>query len=123
MKEQVAEEQGGYRACRGCIDQIFVLKQLVGKYSEKWKELYVAFMDLEKAYDKVCREALWMVLHECGVDEYLIRSMSSLYTGTRACIRLDSRVGEYFRARTGLKQGCVISLWLFHIFLIVFLDR
>ena len=25
-KEQVAEEQGGFRSGRGCIDQIFVLK-------------------------------------------------------------------------------------------------
>ena len=42
-------------------------------------------MDLEKAHDKVCREELWRVLHECGVDGYLIRSMSSLYEGSRAC--------------------------------------
>ena len=34
-KEQVAEEQGGFRSGRGCIDQIFVLKQLVEKHREK----------------------------------------------------------------------------------------
>ena len=34
-KEQVAEEQRGFRSGRGCIDQIFVLKQLVEKYREK----------------------------------------------------------------------------------------
>ena len=28
-KEQVAEEQGGFRSGRGCIDQIFILKRLV----------------------------------------------------------------------------------------------
>ena len=81
-KEQVAEEQGGFRSGRGCKDQIFVLKQLVEKYREKRKEFHVAFMDLEKAYDKVCREELWRVLDECGVDGYLIRSMSSLCNGS-----------------------------------------
>ena len=50
---------------RGCIDQIFVLKQLVEKYREKMKELHFVFMDLEKAYDNVFREALWRALHEC----------------------------------------------------------
>ena len=41
---------------RGCIDQIFVLKQqLAEKYIEKRKELYVGIIDLEKAYDNVCR--------------------------------------------------------------------
>ena len=35
-------------------------------------------------------------LHECGVDEYLIRGMSNLYNGSRACAKLDNRVGEHF---------------------------
>ena len=43
-KEWVPEEQGGFRSGRGCIDHIFVLK-----------ELCMAFMDLKKPYDKVCR--------------------------------------------------------------------
>ena len=30
-KEQVAEEEGRFRSVRGCIDQIFVLKQLFEK--------------------------------------------------------------------------------------------
>ena len=64
-------------------------------------------MNLEKVYDKVCREALWKRLHECGVNGYLIKSMSTLYDGSRTCMRLGSRVGEYFEVRTGLRQGCV----------------
>ena len=78
---------------------------MVEKYREKRKELHVAFIDLEKAYDKVCREVLWRVLHECGIDEYLIVSMSSLYNGSRACERLGSRVREHFEVRRGLRHG------------------
>ena len=55
------------------------MKQLAENYRGKRKELHVAFMGLVKAYDKVCKEALWRVLHECGVDGYLFRSISSLY--------------------------------------------
>ena len=82
---------------------------MVEKYREKRKELHVTFMDLEKAYDKVCRQALLSVLYECGVDGYLIRSMSSLFNGIRTCVRLGSRVVEYFEVRSGLRQGCVMS--------------
>ena len=98
-------EQGGFRSGRGCVDQIFVLKQLVEKYREKRKELHVTFMDLEKAYDKVCREELLRVLHECRVDGYLIRSMSSLYEGSRACLRLGSSLGETF----GVRKQCEVT--------------
>ena len=45
------EEQGGFRAGRGCVDQIFTLKQIDQKC-----RVYVGFMDLEKAYDRVNRE-------------------------------------------------------------------
>ena len=31
-------------------------------------------------------------------------------------MRLGSCVGEYFEVKRGLRQGCVISLWLFNIF-------
>ena len=83
---------------RGCIDQIFVLKQqLAEKYIEKRKELYVGIIDLEKAYDNVCRGALWKMLHECGVDGYLIKSMSSLYKITRAFARVGGRVRNILR--------------------------
>ena len=71
---------------------IFVLKQLVEKYREKRKDLHVAFIILEKTYDKAYREALRRVLHECGVDGYLIRGMSSLFNGSRACVRLGNRM-------------------------------
>ena len=71
-------------------------------------------MDLEKGYDKLCREAVWRILHECGVDGYLIRSVTSLYNGSRACVRLGSRVREHFEVRKGLRQGCVMSPFFFH---------
>ena len=52
------EEQSGFREGRGCADQIFTVRCLSEKYLEKHKDVYVAFMDLEKAYDRVDREAL-----------------------------------------------------------------
>ena len=58
-KKYVGEEQRGFRFGWGCLDQVFVFKQLAENCREKRKELYVAFMDLEKAYDKVYREELW----------------------------------------------------------------
>ena len=84
-------------------------------HREKRKGLHVVFIDLEKAYDKVCREELWRVLHECGV-QYLIRGMSRLYNGSRACVKLSSRVGEYFfEVRRWLRQGCLMPSWLFNV--------
>ncbi len=60
--KSVGDEQGGFRKGRGCVDQIFAVKMLVEKYLEKDRKLFAAFMDLEKAYDRVDRKGLWDTL-------------------------------------------------------------
>ena len=52
----------GFRSGRGCIDQMFVMKYMSEKLVDKDKSLYVAYMDLKKAYDRVDREAMGRVL-------------------------------------------------------------
>ena len=44
------------------MDQIFTLKQIDEKAREKKRRENVGFMDLEKAYDRVNKEAVWQVL-------------------------------------------------------------
>ena len=66
----IDDEQGCFGARRGCVDQIFTLKQIGEKAREKKRRVYVSFIDLEKAYDRVNREALWQVLriYDVGVN-------------------------------------------------------
>ena len=53
----IGDEQCGFRSGRGCVDQVFVMKQMSEKFCGKNKSLYVAYMDLEKAYDRIDRDA------------------------------------------------------------------
>ena len=59
---------------------------------------------------------MWRVLHECGVDGYLIKCISSLYDVNGVYVKSGSRVGEYFEVWRGLRQGSVMSSWLINIF-------
>ncbi len=55
------------------------MKKLVEEYSGKGKKLYATFMDLEKAYDRADREALWIVLKICGVGGQLLKGSQAFY--------------------------------------------
>ncbi len=57
----VGEEQCGFRSGRGCVDQVFAVRQIVERNLGKGKDVFWAFMDLEIAYDRIDREALWKV--------------------------------------------------------------
>ena len=62
----LGEEQCGFNCGRGCVDQLFGMRQLYEKFLAKGKDLFWAFMDLETAYDRVVRDALWQVLRLFG---------------------------------------------------------
>ena len=78
-EDKVMEEQAGFRRGRGCIEQIFVMRQLAERMIEKGKKLCAVFVDLKKAYDKVCREELWKALRKYGVSSGLLRVIKSMY--------------------------------------------
>ena len=54
----IAEVQSGFRRGRGCTNQIFIVRQICEKYLGKVKDVYFAFLDLGKAYDRVDRDAV-----------------------------------------------------------------
>ena len=113
----IGEEQCGFRSGRGCIDQVYVMKQMSEKFVDKNKELCVAYMDLEKAYDRIDRNAMWRVLGVYGINGKLLRAIQSLYSESEACVRICRREGDWFRVKVGLRQGCVMSPWLFNLFM------
>jgi len=54
---------------KGTTDAIFVVRQIQENFSVKGKKLYVGFVDLEKAFDKVPREVIRWAMHKVGVEE------------------------------------------------------
>ena len=51
----IGEEQWWIRQGSGCIDQVFVVRQVCEKYLANGKDVFWAFMDLENAYDTIDR--------------------------------------------------------------------
>ena len=79
------------RRGRGCVDQVFVVRQGCEKYLAKGKDSFWAFMDLEKAYDRVDRGALWRMLSLYGIGGKLLSAVKSFYVDSRACVRVGNQ--------------------------------
>ena len=64
----IREEQSGFRQGRGCMDQVFAVRQVCEKYLANFKDVFWAFMDLEKAYDTIDRHGMWQWLRLYGFE-------------------------------------------------------
>ena len=58
---EVLEKEGilndcqiGFRPGRGTADALLMMHSIIGKHKKKRRPLHLAFVDLTKAYDKVC---------------------------------------------------------------------
>ena len=49
-----------------------ILQQVHEKYLGKHKDLYFAFVDLEKAFERVPRKVLWWAIRELVVEQWLL---------------------------------------------------
>ncbi|EYB98429.1 hypothetical protein Y032_0131g1620 [Ancylostoma ceylanicum] len=86
---------------------------MMEKYREKGKQIHIAFLDLEKSYDRLPRTVLWDVMRKCLVPEHLIRLVLDMYDGSEAFVRTSSGDTSSFVAATGLHQESALSPFLF----------
>ena len=111
------EKQCGFRQGRGCMDQVFAVRQECKKYLANGKDVFVAFMDLEKAYDTIDRHGMWQMLRMYGVGGKLLKVVQSFHVDSKACVRVGNDVSEWFPVNVGLRQPCVMSPWLFNVYM------
>ena len=70
---QIQGTQYGFRSGKGTMDPIFIIRQLQEKVLERRGKLFLAFLDLEEAYDRVPREVVYACLIRRGVPGRLVK--------------------------------------------------
>ena len=117
------ESQCGFRAGRSTIDMIFSLRQLQEKCREQNMPLYLAFVDLTKAFDTVSREGLYLALFKIGCPPKLLSLVRSFHQNMKGTVQFEGNLSEPFDIRNGFKQGCVLAPTLFGILFLMLLKH
>ena len=113
-EEIIGDYQCGFRKKRATTDHIFTIRQIMEKYWEYNKDLYQLFIDFKQAYDSIHRPSVWSILLEFGIPMKLIRLIKLCLSDTKAKVKVGGKTSEAFEIKSGLRQGCVLSVLLFN---------
>ena len=112
------EGQAGFRAKRSCVDDnIYVLSELV--YTGK----ITGGEDVQKAYDTVWHNGLWVKMLELGVRGEMWSVINVMYKVSRVQYDYDGECSEAFDVQQGVAQGCSLSPILLSLFINGLLKR
>ena len=116
---RLSELQMGFRPGRSCVDNLYILRELIldYKFKQNNKPIYLAFLDLRKAFDRVCREILWDRLFQKGVHGRFWRIIRKLYSDFKGRAKFKGNIiTNPFRIDTGVVQGSRLGPTLFNVF-------
>ena len=109
-------EQQGFLRGRRVYAAHMSLYALIEQARLKGERLFVAFVDVKKAFPSVRRDILFMRLSALGASDALVRAVWALYEGACAVVRGADGFSDIFDLEIGTREGGVESPLLFVLF-------
>ena len=116
VDRKLRKEQACFRSGRGTTEHIFTLRKILEQVNEWRVSIYINFIDFEKAFDSVHRQSLWFILKSYGIPDRMIKMIKDMYDGFECAVTAvidGNERSEWFKIKTGVKQGCMMSGFLF----------
>ena len=77
----------------------------------------MGFLDASKAFDRLKHTTLFRKLIDRRVPNYIVRIMMYWYANQTMCVRWSGIVSQGFHVTNGVRQGGILSPYLFNVYL------
>ncbi|XP_076461714.1 uncharacterized protein LOC143294169 [Babylonia areolata] len=108
---------------RVTVDMVFSRRQIHEKCREQKTSLFVAFIDLTKAFDLVSRDGHFEILPKASCPPKVQSMIESYHSNMKGTVQFNGSSSEPFDIRSSVKQGCVLASTLFEIFFALLLKH
>lgn len=102
---QFDKNQCGFVNGRSTIDAIQVTRLLMEKHRDANKDLFMVFVDLEKAFDRVPRDLIFTAMRAYKIPEAYVKVVKDMYTDVKTMIRCAAGTSQPFDIKVGVHQG------------------
>ena len=117
LENILLENQAGFREGYSTLDHIFTLHIIINLYKRMSKDLFMAFIDYQKAFDTIWRTGLWLKLIKSGVTGKFLAVIKDMYKKSKAYVFQNGQKSNPFNSEMGVKQGEILSPLLFAIYI------
>ena len=113
----ISEEQFGFQRGKGTVDALMKLNEEVSKALDEKKKVGLIFIDLQKAFDTVCRKKLIDKLRHYGLSRQFCGLLKSYLTDRFSCCRVEQLYSPFIKSDMGVPQGSILGPILFLIYM------
>ena len=97
------------------MDTSFCLHEAIRYHTERGGKVFSCFLDIEKAFDKVWWDGLLYKLYQFGIRDKLWHLFKEWLIGSKCRVLYDGQLSNEFGVSRGVKQGGIMSMFLFGI--------
>jgi hypothetical protein len=116
IERELPTNKAGFRKARGTRDHIANIRWIIERQREYGQQVHMCFIDYSKAFDCIDHTLLWQTLIEMGIPNHLVKLLKGLYVDQEAVIRTEYGDTGKFKIRKGVRQGCILSPFLFNLY-------
>lgn len=110
------ESQFGFKKGNSCAHAIYTVRKTVEAFCLNGSTVNLCSLDISKAFDKINHVKLLLKLIDRNVPRECILLLKCWYSKIQCCVRWGNTLSHFVKLTAGVRQGGILSPYLFAIY-------
>ena len=111
-----SERQFGFKKGVSCSHAIFSVRKITEYFVKNGSTVNLCSLDLTKAFDRMNHGILFNKLMDRNIPKYLVNLLREWYSEVFNAVRWGSEISKFIKLEAGVRQGGILSPYLFAVF-------